>query len=129
MHGLIFKQMILLFIVQFPQEQSAFDIIQNRFCALKLILNVEKKNACYSQTKISSENSITLWTSQGSQIASVSEHAIDNTLRFGSHINYLRQKLMKMLGFYCRKKSCFSVDVRKKLVFSTFLMFFLIMGM
>lgn len=82
-----------------------------------------KKNACYSQTKISSENSITLWTSQGSQIASVSEHAIDNTLRFGSHINYLRQKFMKMLGFYCRNKSCFSVDVRKKLVFSTFLMF------
>jgi len=83
--------------------QSAFDIIQNRFCALKLVVN-EKKTKCmlFSNSKISTENSISLLTLQGNLITSVSEYKylgiiIDNTLRFGSHINYLRQNLKKKL--------------------------------
>lgn len=43
------QNFLLLFIVQLPLDsnewlflQSAFDIIQNRFCALKLDLNDEK---------------------------------------------------------------------------------------
>lgn len=72
--------------------------IQNRFCALKLVLNVEEtKCMLFSNSKMSPENSVTLWTSQESQITSVSEYKylgiiINNTLRFGSHINYLRRK-------------------------------------
>lgn len=46
---------------------------------------------------------------------------IDDTLHFSSHINYLKQKLKKQLGFYCRNKSCFSFNARKKLVSATFL--------
>ncbi len=72
--------------------KSVFDIIQNRFCALKLVLNVEKtKCMLFSNSRTSLENSIVLQTSQGSQVTSVSEYKylgiiIDNKLRFGSHI-------------------------------------------
>ncbi len=78
--------------------QSVFDIIQNRFCALKLVLNVEKtKYMLFSNSRTSLENSIVLQTSQGSQVTSVSEYKylgiiIDNKLRFGSHIKYLSKK-------------------------------------
>ncbi len=107
--------------------QSVFDIIQNRFCALKLVLNVEKtKYMLFSNSRTSLENSIVLQTSQGSQVTSVSEYKylgiiIDNKLRFGSHIKYLSKKLKKKLGFYFRNKSCFPFKVRKKLVSATFL--------
>ncbi len=107
--------------------QSVFDIIQNRFCALKLVLNVEKtKCMLFSNSRTSLENSIVLQTSQGSQVTSVSEYKylgiiIDNKLRFGSHIKYLSKKFKKNLGFYFRNKSCFPFKVRKKLVSATFL--------
>jgi len=42
--------------------QSAFDIIQNRFCALKLVLNEKKKTKfmLFSNSKISTEYAISL---------------------------------------------------------------------
>ncbi len=101
--------------------QSVFDIIQNRFRALKLVLNVEKtKCMLFSNSRTSLENSIVLQTSQGSQVTSVSEYKylgiiIDNKLRFSSHIKYLSKKLKKKLGFYFRNKSCFPFKVRKKI--------------
>ncbi len=101
--------------------QSVFDIIQNRFRALKLVLNVEKtKCMLFSNSRTSLENSIVLQTSQGSQVTSVSEYKsiiiiiIDNKLRFSSHIKYLSKKIKKKLGFYFRNKSCFPFKVRKK---------------
>ncbi len=75
------------------------DIIQNRFRALKLVLNVEKtKCMLFSNSRTSLENSIVLQTSQGSQVTSVSEYKylgiiIDNKLRFSSHIKYLSKKI------------------------------------
>ncbi len=52
-----------------------------------------------------SDSSIALRTLQGNLITLVSEYKylgiiINNTLHFGSHINYLKQKLRKKLGFY-----------------------------
>ncbi len=80
----------------------------------------------FSNSRTSSENSIVLQTSQGSQVTSVSEYKylgiiIDNKLRFSSHIKYLSKKLKKNLGFYFRNKACFPFKVRKKLVSATFL--------
>lgn len=107
--------------------QSVFDAIQSRFFILKLFLNVEKtKCMWFSNSKRSLDSPTVLRTLEGKQIALVSEYkylgiVIDDTLKFNSHITYLKQKLKKKLGFYFRNKSCFSFNARKKLVFATFL--------
>jgi hypothetical protein len=106
--------------------QSVFDIIQNRFCALKLVLNIDKTKCMLFTNSRTSENPIVLQTYQGSQVTSVLEYKylgiiIDNTLRFGSHIKYLQVKLKKQLGFYFRNKSCFSFKVKKEIVSAMFL--------
>ncbi len=93
--------------------QTVFDIIQARFYTLKLVLNGEKtKCMLLSNSRSTSDSSIALRTLQGHLITLVSEYKylgirIDNTFNFGSHINYLKRKIRKMLGFYFRNKSCF----------------------
>ena len=58
-----------------------------------------------SNSRNSLDGSVVLQTLQGKQIDLVSEYKylgiiIDDKLCLNSHINYLRQKLKKTLGFY-----------------------------
>ncbi len=46
---------------------------------------------------------------------------VDDVLSFSSHISQLKKKFKIKLGFYFRNKFCFSFNVRKKLVTTTFL--------
>ncbi len=106
--------------------QSAFDVIQSRIYNLKLVLNVDKtKYMLFSGSKKFDKNVSSLQTLQGTVIESVKEYKylgiiVDNALSFSSHITQLKKKLKIKLGFYFRK-FCFSFNVRKKLVTTTFL--------
>ena len=65
-------------------------------------------------------------TTQGQQIDAVSTYKylgflIDGHLSFKPHIQSLVKNLKLKLGFYFGNKSCFSLDVRRKLVEATFL--------
>ncbi len=68
--------------------QSTFDIIQERFFTLKLVLNVEKTKCMWlSNSRNSLDGSVVLRTLQGKFIALVSEYKylgiiIDDKLRF-----------------------------------------------
>ncbi len=107
--------------------QSAFYVIQSRIYNLKLVLNVDKtKYMLFSGSKKFDKNVFSLQTLQCTVIESVKEYKylgiiVDDALSFSSHITQLKKKLKINLGFYFRNKFCFSFNVRKKLVTTTFL--------
>ncbi len=72
------------------------------------------------------KNVSSLQTLQGTVIESVKEYKylgiiVNDALSFNSHITQPKKKLKIKLGFYFRNKFCFSFNVRKKLVTTTFL--------
>ncbi len=107
--------------------QSAFDVIQSRIYNLKLVLNVDKtKYMLFSGSIFFNKNVSSLQTLQGTVIELVKEYKylviiVDDVLSFGSHITQLKKKLKIKLGFYFMNKICFSFNVLKKLVTTTFL--------
>ncbi len=80
----------------------------------------------FSGSKKFDKNVFSLQTLQCTVIESVKEYKylgiiVDDALSFSSHITQLKKKLKINLGFYFRNKFCFSFNVRKKLVTTTFL--------
>ncbi len=79
----------------------------------------------FSGSNFFNKNVSSLQTLQGTVIELVKEYKylgiiVDDVLSFASHITQMKKKKIK-LGFYFRDKFCFSFNVRKKLVTTTFL--------
>lgn len=107
--------------------QSAFDVVQSHLTQLKLVLNADKtKYVLFTNGKRLPSDLPKLFTAQGVEIERVTSYKylgifIEENLTFKLHIDKLVTKLKLKLGFFFRNKSCFSLQVRKHLVLTTFL--------
>lgn len=90
--------------------QKAFDMIQQAFIQLKLVLNADKtKQMLFSKPKKGPLNIPTVFTLEGSELEVVHTYKylgilLDDTLTCKAHIENLVKKLKLKLGFLFRNK-------------------------
>ena len=112
--------------VCFANLQNAFIVFQNTLLQLKLVLNADKtKCVLFTNSRNGPLNITSVVTLEGSEIEFVNSYKylgnlIDDSLTFKPHVLYLVKKLRLKLGFYFRNKLCFSFNVKKQLVATTF---------
>lgn len=106
--------------------QNAFNMVQHTLLQLKLVLNADKtKCMLFTGHQNRSLNIPSVITLDGREIQTVTTYkylgiVIDDCLSFKPHVHCLLRKLRLKLGFYFRNKLCFSFNVKKRLVASTF---------